>query len=120
MKNVHLLVLQVSSPKFSRILGGKFHYSYVWEIPNGYKKSAIQLIKFMYLKEINDLYDIEKTKELCLQLEMQGLFNTLQRVQYLLEREKKNILKRCCEKMYTSTRFKTSMKLRNGKRKYVY
>jgi len=74
---VHGDVLRVSSPFFMRMLGGQHLHGYRWFIPQGYREAALCLLRYMYTRNLDDLWDHVQTKYLALKLEMNRLYHVL-------------------------------------------
>jgi hypothetical protein len=77
---VHRMVLKHSAPFFNHKLGGKFYFCYIWNVESGFIPSALQLIKFMYTRDLLQIRDIEITQKLCMQLDMCKLYAVLDKL----------------------------------------
>lgn len=75
--NVHRVVLKTTSPFFSRVIGGKYFLFYDFMIPNGTLQPALNLLRYMYTRNLQDLNlpnDKVDIMRLCILLEMNTLY----------------------------------------------
>ena len=85
---VHGDVLRVSSPFFRRVLGGPNLHGYRWYIPEGYREAALCLLRYMYTRKFDDLWDFIQTKHLALKLEMNRLYHMLTQASNLMYKQR--------------------------------
>jgi hypothetical protein len=71
-------VLRASSEFFKRTLGGSHFFFYRLQVPKGYTLDAVQLVRYFYTHDTQDLKDPLVAKELAVLLECPALFNFLQ------------------------------------------
>ena len=118
-------VLAVSSPFLARATNGKYYYSYTWVVPRGYVPSALRLVKYFYTRDPADLGDLQRTRELCQQLECKDLMHALdaflRQEDQVIEEEIPHLVKHSSQKrrLY-NTRSMRQMVTRSHKRSKVY
>jgi hypothetical protein len=66
----HRAVLRCHSPKLSEYMTGHNYFYLEIKLPDGYLGSCIELIQYMYIRDISKISDREKILKLCAMFEM--------------------------------------------------
>jgi hypothetical protein len=119
--NTHRLTLKHSSPFFARVLGGKFYFYYIWTIPKDSSQAALNLIHYMYTRNIDDL-NLKQygciLLELSLRLEMCSLYNLIDTYLFQSLQSERTVTESSSQdSKYYNTRSKKQMILRKRSRR---